>query len=132
MAINFAPRRGAILLCDFARARVHPEMDKRRQAIVVSTTAVNHRHGAFAGHCTVVPTTSQVPQTIGPEDVLLPVGKYWSFTVDSWVRCKMITTVSHDRLDLLLRNGRPSRTEFVDEVDLARILTALRHVLAIS
>jgi uncharacterized protein YifN (PemK superfamily) len=53
MAITFQPRRGAIVLCNFDMARVHPEMDKNRQAIVFSITELNHRHGRFAGHCTV-------------------------------------------------------------------------------
>ena len=132
MSITFAPRRGAILLCDFDAARVHPEMDKKRQAIVISATRFNHRHGSFAGLCTVVPTSSKTPRTVGPEDVLIPTGKYWSFSVDSWVRCKMVTTVSHDRLDLLLKDGRSTRTEFLDESDIRRVLAAIRHIIEMT
>lgn len=82
MAVNFQPKQGAILLCDFDMARVHPEMDKKRQAIVFSITQLNHRHGAYAGHCTVIATSSREPQTRGPEDVLIPAGKYWSLPED--------------------------------------------------
>lgn len=132
VAITFAPRHGAILLCDFDMARVHPEIDKKRQVIVVSISRLNHRHASAAGHCTVVPTSSREPHTIGPEDVLISSGKYWSFRSNSWVRAKMLTTVSHDRLDLLLRNGRPHRTEFIEDSDMERIQEALRHVMNIA
>jgi uncharacterized protein YifN (PemK superfamily) len=95
VAITFQPKHGAILLCNFDLARIEPEMDKRRQVIVFSRTELNHRHGTYAGHCTVIPTSSKPPKTRGPEDILIRVGKYWSFSVDSWVRTKMIMTVSH-------------------------------------
>jgi hypothetical protein len=62
---------------------------------------------------------------------MIPVGKYWSFTVDSWVRSKLIATVSHRRLDLLLRQGRPTTSEFLDPADIRSIMTCLRQVLAI-
>jgi uncharacterized protein YifN (PemK superfamily) len=132
MAITFQPKRGAIVLCDFSRARVHPEMDKKRQAIVFSITELNHRHGRAAGHCTVIPTSSQEPQTKGPEDILISVGKYWSFSEDSWVRTKLIATVSHDRLELLLRHGRRHTSEYMDDYDMERIEKAVRHVLGLS
>ncbi len=131
MAIAFAPKRGAILLCDFDAARIPPEIDKRRQVVVVSSTALNHRHGTASGLCTVVPTSSKPPGTQGPEDILIPCGKYWSFTVDSWVRCKLIATVSHSRLFPLLRQGRPTTSEFLGIDDMRLVEAGLRHVLAI-
>jgi uncharacterized protein YifN (PemK superfamily) len=129
--ITFAPRRSAILLCDFDMARVHPEFDKRRQAIVLSITSLNHKHATLAGLCTIVPTSSQQPRTIGPEDVLIPVGSYWSFDEDTWVRAKNITTVSHTRLSLLHYNGRPRSTEFLNDKDMARVELAVKHAMGI-
>jgi uncharacterized protein YifN (PemK superfamily) len=131
--ITFAPARGAILLCDFDLGRIDPEMDKKRQVIVVSLATLNHKHATLPGHCTVVPVSSQKPITVGPEDVFLPVGKYWSFGLDSWVRCKMVDTVSHTRLNLLYRNGaRQFRSEFIDDADMLRIVTGLKFVLGIA
>jgi uncharacterized protein YifN (PemK superfamily) len=131
--ITFAPVRGAILLCDFDLGRVDPEMDKKRQVIVVSLTPLNHKHARLPGHCTVVPVSSKAPTTLGPEDVFLPVGKYWSFPLDSWVRCKMVDTVSHTRLNLLHRNGaRQFRSESMDPADMLRIAIALKFVLGIA
>jgi uncharacterized protein YifN (PemK superfamily) len=131
-AITFAPRRGAILLCDFDMARVHPEMDKERQAVVVSIAPLNHKHATSAGHCTVVPISATEPKTIGPEDIPIPYGKYWSFKRDSWARCKMVHTVSHTRLSLLLRQGRLHPSEFMDAADMQRIMAGLKFVLDIT
>jgi hypothetical protein len=74
--ITFAPKRGAVLLCDFDMGRVPHEIDKRRQVIVFSLTSLNHKHALEPGLCSVVPASSEEPKTIGPEDVLKPAGKY--------------------------------------------------------
>ena len=129
-AINFQPRRGAILMCDFDMARGDPEMRKKRQAIVMSIVNLNHRHGLAPGHCTIVPTSAEPPKTEGPEDILIPVGKYWSFKEDSWVRCKMLMTISHTRLEMLLhKRGIPRVSEFIDAGDMQRIEAGIRYVL---
>jgi PemK-like, MazF-like toxin of type II toxin-antitoxin system len=92
---------------------------------------LNHKHATLAGLCTIVPTSSQQPRTIGPEDVLIPVGSYWSFDEDTWVRAKNITTVSHTRLSLLHYNGRPRSTEFLNDKDMARVELAVKHAMGI-
>jgi len=107
-------------------------MDKRRQAIVFSIKDLNHRHAMAAGLCTIVPTSSEKPRTVGPEDLLISAGKYWSFSVDSWVRSKNLVTVSHDRLSLLNKNSRPHPTEFLDEADMARVAAAIKYVLGLA
>jgi uncharacterized protein YifN (PemK superfamily) len=130
-SITFAPRRGAILLCDFDLARIEPEFDKRRQAVVVSITSLNHKHAARPGLCSIVPATSKEPKTIGPEDVLIPAGSYWSFDEDTWLRAKNITTVSHSRLSLLHHNGRPKSTEFLNSSDMAKVEAAIKSAMGI-
>jgi len=131
--ITFAPRRGAILLCNFDMARVPPSIDKRRQVIVFSLTELNHKHGTGPGRSMVVPTTSQEPKTIGPEDVFIASGNYWSFEEDCWVLAKLVTTVSHRRLSLLHRNGRPAlSSEFLDVDDIERVGTAIKYALGLS
>jgi uncharacterized protein YifN (PemK superfamily) len=131
LAITFAPRRGAILLCDFDMACVPPEMNKRRQVIVVSRREMNHRHAKAAGLCTVVPVSATQPASLGPEDVFLPAGRYWSFSRDSWIKCRVLCTLSHDRLDLLLRFGRRHPSEFLLDDDMAKVETAIRTVLSV-
>lgn len=131
--ITFAPYRGAILLCDFDMARIDPEMEKRRQVIVFSISSLNHKHALRPGLCVVIPTSSKEPQTTGPEDILIPAGKYWSLEKDSWVRAKYLVTVSHSRLSMLHRFGRPSlQTEFIDAADMGRISTGIKHALGIA
>ena len=132
MAVTFTPQRGAILMCDFERAFVPPEMPKMRQAIVISIKDMNHRYAKAAGICTLVPVSSKRPKDQGPEDVLIPLGKYWSFSLDSWAKCSMICCMSHERLDLVLRGGRRHPSEFLDEADMQRISAAVRHVLDLA
>jgi uncharacterized protein YifN (PemK superfamily) len=40
--LNFTPLRGHILMCDYDMARVPPEMEKVRRAVVVSPHSHNH------------------------------------------------------------------------------------------
>jgi uncharacterized protein YifN (PemK superfamily) len=131
VAITFAPKRGAILMCDYDLARVHPEMEKKRQALVVSPTEMNHRHGKAAGVCMVIPFSTVTPKTIAEDDLFFPAGSYWSLTEDSWLRCRMIGTVSHDRLDLVLRHGRRHPSEFFKNADLERAEIAMKLALGI-
>ena len=130
MAIYFAPKRAAILICHFDMARVDPEMRKTRQVVVVSATALNHRHAKAAGTCVVVPFTTVPPDAGGDDDVFVAGGTYWSLPDDSWARCKLIDTVSHDRLDLMLRHGKRHSSEFLSDVDMDRISVGIRSALA--
>lgn len=61
------------------------------------------------------------PRYDGPEDVEFPLGSYWSLTARCWPKCAMISTVSHSRLDLVLRNGKRHRSEFVSALDMSRV-----------
>jgi uncharacterized protein YifN (PemK superfamily) len=111
-------------------ARIPPSMDKRRQVVVFSRNAFNHKHGTGPGRSAVVPITSQEPKTIGPEDVFIAAGTYWSLEVDSWVLGKMVTTISHRRLSTLHRDGRQVLySEFMGEADMQRIAAAIKHSL---
>ena len=128
MAINFIPRRGAILMCDFDMAFVPPEMVKYRQVIVLSETGMNHRRGTSPGTCTVIPFSTVEPTTPGIDDVFFPIGSYRSLSEESWAKCRMIATMSHDRLGLV-RGLR--RSEFLRPKDMADIEAAVSYVLGI-
>jgi uncharacterized protein YifN (PemK superfamily) len=119
-------------MCDFERAFVAPEMRKVRQVVVLSITRMNHRHADQYGVCTVVPVSSVPPDSPGPEDVLIPQYRYWSFTKESWIKCSMIANVSHARLDLVLRNGRRHPSEFLIAEDMATVEKAVSHVLGLG
>lgn len=128
MAITFIPKRGAILMCDFDMAFVPPEMIKFRQAVVLSVQGMNHRHGTGPGLCTVIPFSTVPPATPGIDDIFFPAGRYRSLKKDSWAKCRMVCTMSHDRLDLV-RGLR--RTEFLAPHDMVDIETAVSYVLGI-
>ena len=131
MSITFAPKRGAILMCDFDMAYVDPEMRKVRQALVISIKSNNHRHALLPGTCTVIPFTTVQPSTIGPDDVHVAQGTYWSLSEECWLRCKMITTVSHSRLNLVVRNHRRHPSEFVSEEFMKRVEQGIRFALGL-
>ncbi|MBS9478988.1 type II toxin-antitoxin system PemK/MazF family toxin [Ancylobacter radicis] len=129
MTISFAPRRGTILMCDFGDARVPPEMEKLRRAVVVSDTTLNHRHGRAPGLCTVVPFSGTPPHSPRPCDVFIPVGRYRSLTIDVWAKCAMLTNVSHERLDRIQTVGGYRNTEDLNAEDMLALEDALRSVL---
>ena len=94
MPINFNPRNGMVLICDFTTGFKPPEMVKRRPVVVIAS-----RNDAKL--CTVVPlsTTPPVPVTSHHhrlDAVALP-GKL--HTKETWAKCDMLCTVSLERLD---------------------------------
>jgi len=118
-------------MCDFEAAFIDPEMRKERQAVVVSIRENNQRHALLSGTCTVVPFSTVEPKTLGNDDIHFPAGNYWSLSEECWARCKMVQTVSHDRLRLVLKNSRPHPTEFLSETDLEKIEEGIRYALAL-
>ncbi len=135
MSITFVPERGAILICDFARASVAPEMTKTRRVVVVSPKARNHRHGTGPGVALVIPLSTSAPNSVEACDVLLSAGIYRSVTKDAWAKCGAVTMVSHERLDRvrIYRAGKPAYiVEGLSPADMARIEAGLRHALGIA
>lgn len=118
-------------MCDFDMAFVDPEMRKKRQAVVVSILANNQRHALASGNCTVVPFTTVAPKTPSPDDIFIPAGTYWSLSKDSWARCKMVATVSHNRLDLILFKGKRRPTEFLTQGHMNDVAQGLVHALGL-
>lgn len=128
MAVTFVPKRGAILMCDFDMAFVPPEMVKYRQVVVLSVEGMNHRHALDPGTCTVIPFSTIAPATPGIDDVFFSAGTYKSLRKDCWAKCRMICTMSHERLGLV-RGLR--RSEFLNPHDMIEIETAVSYVLGI-
>jgi uncharacterized protein YifN (PemK superfamily) len=142
MGITFAPRRGAILMCDFGPdpsesstypvnappLSMSPEIRKLRRVVVVSTNALNHPHGREPGLCSVVPFSATRPGKVGPWDIFIPAGSYRSLTVDVWAKCASTAQVSHGRLDRVLA-GRTYVQENMTAPDLALIDGGIRAAL---
>lgn len=98
MAIQFHPRPGAVLMCDFSKGFKEPEMTKMRPVIVLSP--VGKRMGKL---CTIVALSTVEPAPIENWHYMLPKASMPDTPnfqrSDTWVKGDMIYTVSFDRLD---------------------------------
>lgn len=116
MPLQYHPKAGAVLVCDFSRGFVSPEMVKRRPVIVVSPP-ISVRQGL----CTVVPISTEVPRLRMPYHVELS-----ALTLPApfdagpnWAKCDMLYAVAFERLDLFrTRSAEDSKRRYV-EVHLA-------------
>lgn len=102
MTINFHPRRGTVLICDFGSTARPPEMVKRRPVVVVAKAGASR-----PGLCTIVPLSSTPPEPVQPwhhqiDSSVLP-GKFQS--VSTWAKCDMVCSVSVGRLDRIRIRG---------------------------
>lgn len=129
LAFYHHPKQGEILVCDFTRGFVAPEMQKVRKVVVISPTATHKRR-----LCTVLPISATQPEHEEEWHYLLkknplPSDGYRQL----WVKCDMIYTVSFDRLDKphsKTRNG--GRQYFVprlDDEELAAVIGCLKAYL---
>jgi len=128
MPINFTPRRSAILICNFEKAFVPPEMRKKRRVIVISPTRSNKWTPTDPGTCTVVPLSATPSYQHDPRNVPIPIGRYKSINKDVWAKCGMIATVSNARLDRVLAKGG-RHGEYADPADMAAIEAAIENAL---
>jgi mRNA interferase MazF len=95
MPLNFHPRQGAVLICDFTGFKV-PEMVKRRPVVVISP-----RPRRTTQLCTIVPLSTTVPNPVeGFHHRLDPKSLPGKFAAtETWAKCDMVATVSLERLD---------------------------------
>jgi uncharacterized protein YifN (PemK superfamily) len=131
MAIQFHPKTGSLLMCDF-NGFIAPEMVKNRPVVVVSRP---HRNIAV-----VVPLSTVKPSPFEP--------CHWEMGIASlpsslqkkrcWAKCDMVTCVRFARLDRVM-NGKCPKTGkriYVDQeilaVDLEEIRKALKYVLRLT
>lgn len=130
MSINFTPRWAAILICDFERAYIAPEMRKIRRVIVLSSTQFNTWSAVDHGTCSVVPLSCTPPRAGDRRSILIPQGIYKSLTRDVWAKCGMVSTVSNDRLSRV-RIGQRYMGEYVSKADMLPIQAASRLALGL-
>jgi len=108
MPLYYHPKQGDVLLCDFTRGFVAPEMLKIRKVVVIFPTATHSRK-----LCTVVPISSTTPQTQQDWHHLLRNNPLQSDGYkELWVKCDMIYTVSFERLDKLHEKTRSKGREY--------------------
>jgi uncharacterized protein YifN (PemK superfamily) len=112
MPVSHHPPLGAVVLCDFSKGFVPPEMVKRRPAIVISP-----KISARAGLCTVVPISTEVPRVILAYHVELAgldLPAPWD-KGPNWVKADMVYAVSFSRIDLFRRRSPDGSRRIYDE-----------------
>jgi len=129
LPLYYHPNQGDILLCDFTRGFVAPEMLKVRKVIVISPRSTHGRK-----LCTVIPISSTAPDIEQDWHYLLrtnplPTDGYKQL----WAKCDMLYTVSFERLDKLHRKTRRSNREYfvprLDAEDLQGVIAAVKAYL---
>ena len=126
---TFYPKTGHILICNFDKGFVPPEMVKRRPIVVISRTETHSRR-----LCTVVPLSTTIPKTIKPWHVALKIDSVSSNSeIETiWAKCDMIYTVSFDRLEIpkniysFNKSGKSSR---INKYDLNEIFIGVHNYL---
>ncbi len=124
MAIQYPVEPGTILICDYSRGFVPPEMIKRRPVIVISP-----RMRTGKNVCVVVPLSTTSPKKVEKYHKKISINPTLPHPFDStsqWVKCDMINTVSFDRLDLpRIKRDQYGKRKYlkvrIDEEDLIEI-----------
>jgi mRNA interferase MazF len=122
MAISRHPAPGTILICDFDRGFVEPEMVKPRPVVVISPAI-----GARPNLCTVVALSSTPPNPVLPFHCTImpnpPLPPPWDQAVRTWVKGDMIYAVSFARLDFIKlgKDVRGKRIYRYDVLDAAQM-----------
>ena len=98
MGLQYHPKTGTIVICDYNTGFVAPEMSKRRLALIVSPQFKRRNN-----LCTIVPFSTTPPNPIMPYHYLLNLNPTLPPPYNSpgqWVKADMLATVSFNRLTL--------------------------------
>lgn len=123
----FYPKAGHVLICDFERGFVTPEMVKARPVVVVSKSELHSRR-----LCTVVPLSTTAPHDEFDWHVLLaqnPLPETLGYK-PIWAKCDMVYTVSFDRLDKPHRKTRGKREYFTTRLGQSDLDAIIQGIIA--
>ena len=135
MALQFHPKLGTIVLCNYEPGFKPPEMVKRRPVIIISPR-LRHRDGL----CTVVPLSQTPPEKVESYHYELtldrPLPNPWS-AGSYWVKADMIATVGFHRLHLIgigkdQEGKRKYLTKIIPIEDLENIKCCVLNALGLS
>ncbi len=125
LGLQFHPRAGTLLICDF-RGMVAPEITKKRPVIVV-TPRLAHRDELAM----IVPTSTTPPRYPQPFHVRL--SQNYHPTEDSsipvWAKCDLVCSVSFARLDRFKTGFRKFETPSISAADLDAVRAGIRAAL---
>lgn len=130
MPLQYHPKPGEILLCNYDTGFVSPEMTKIRPVVVVSPR-LRRRDNLVA----VVPlsTTEPMPVESHQCEILLVSPLPVPFdALRMWAKCDMIATVAHSRLDRFRAGRKPgstSRFYVSGQIDQAQLNAIRKSIL---
>ncbi len=110
MAIEFHPRIGQILLCDFSMGFKEPEMVKSKRPVLVISPAIAGRSDLV----TILALSTSPPEPVRsyhykiPKNSMPQLGRFQE--KDTWLKGDMIYTVGFHRLDLIRLNKKHPTT----------------------
>ncbi len=108
MPLEFHPKPGTIIVCDYGTGFVLPEMVKVRPVVIISP-----RFRSRLGLCTVVPLSSTEPKPFEGYHHRISPEAYPPARGPMWAKCDMLATVSLARLDRIKVRGRGGKREYV-------------------
>ncbi len=119
MAINFHPKAGMVLMCDFA-GNLLPEIVKTRPVVVVTPAHVRR-----SGLATVVPLSTKRPRTVYAYHHRLVSAAFPGAAEEVWAKCDLVASVSYERLDRIRLGSNDHIIGHVSHSDLIAICYAI-------
>jgi mRNA interferase MazF len=126
MAINFHPKAGMVLMCDF-RGNILPEIGKTRPVVVVTPAHVRRRELA-----TVIPLSTKAPHIPLSYHHRLTSVPFPGAAQDVWAKCDLVQSVSHERLDRIRTNTNNFVVGYVSHSDLIAICYSINAYFGID
>ncbi|MFJ2366613.1 type II toxin-antitoxin system PemK/MazF family toxin [Pseudomonas sp. NPDC087697] len=127
MPLQYQPREGSVLICDFRGYEV-PEMVKVRPVVVVR----KHRSNRLL--VTVVPLSTTAPDSVLQHHLQLE-SHLQGGSPTCWAKCDMLATVSLLRLDRIKRKDRQGKRVYeisqLSDEEFRAIKTAVRSALGL-
>ncbi|MEN9855003.1 MAG: hypothetical protein RLZZ157_129 [Pseudomonadota bacterium] len=130
MPLNYHPRLGEILLCNYESGFVAPEMTKIRPVVVVSPRL--RRRDALVA---VVPLSTTPPNPVESHhfEIVLGVPLPRPFnSLQMWAKCDMLATVARSRLDRFKvprKQGSTSRQYVSGQLEQVQLIGIRKAIL---
>ncbi|MFZ6638534.1 type II toxin-antitoxin system PemK/MazF family toxin [Undibacterium sp. TC4M20W] len=125
MALQFQPKVGDVLMCDFD-GFVEPEMVKKRPVVIIARNKFNSKL------VTIVPLSTTEPETLESHHYPLPINPVPAQrSRKCWAKCDMISTISIDRLDRL-KDGYTRVIPKLNQKDIQEIRLCVMHALQLQ
>lgn len=121
--IQFHPKKGTILICDFAGNSV-PEIVKKRPVVVIRD-ALPYRTGLV----TIVPLSSTAPKHPVPYVVKLSHNYLSQDNSPMYAKCDLICSVSFKRLDRIKIGKRKYATPQMYPDDFENVIKGIKNAL---